>query len=84
MQTFGQIKYPYFNWHRYPRQEKHLQLTYLQHHPVTNVSNVNKPGEVMPVFDCAAKLRNVSFNNQCLQGPDLNNKLIDVPFKYGQ
>ena len=48
---------------------------YLPHHPVVNDS---KPGKVRPVFDCAAKLYDVSLNNQCYQGPNLVNPLVGV------
>ena len=48
---------------------------YLPHHPVVNDS---KPGKVRPVFDCAAKLYDVSLNNECYQGPNLVNPLVGV------
>ncbi|XP_042206955.1 uncharacterized protein LOC121855857 [Homarus americanus] len=48
---------------------------YLPHHPVLNP---NKPDKVRIVFDCAAAFTKTSLNNQVLQGPDLNNKLIGV------
>lgn len=54
---------------------------YLPHHPVLNDK---KPGKVRTVFDCAAEFKNVSLNNQCLRGPDLTNKLIDVLLKFRQ
>ena len=54
---------------------------YLPHHPVLNDK---KPGKVRTVFDCAAKFTDKSLNNQCLQGPDLNNKLMDVLLKFRQ
>ena len=43
-----------------------------------------KPGKTRVVFDCAAKFQGVSLNNQCLQGPDLTNKLIDVLLRFRQ
>ena len=46
--------------------------------------NDEKPGKVRTVFDCAAKFNDKSHNNQCLQGPDLNNKLVDVLLKFRQ
>ena len=51
------------------------------HHAVVSES---KPGKVRIVFDCAAKLDGVSLNNQCLQGPDLNNKLLHVLLRFRQ
>ena len=54
---------------------------YLPHHPVISAP---KPGKVRMVFDCAAKLNNVSLNNQCLQGPDINSKLLHVLLRFRQ
>ena len=54
---------------------------YLPHHAVVSES---KPGKVRIAFDCAAKLDGVSLNNQCLQGPDLNNKLLHVLLRFRQ
>ena len=34
------------------------------------------------MFDCAASQGGISLNNQCYQGPDLNNKLIDVLLRF--
>jgi len=48
---------------------------YLPHHPVLNV---NKPGKLRVVFDCAAEYGGVSLNKKVLQGPDLTNKLLGV------
>ena len=54
---------------------------YLPHHPVLSDK---KPGKIRTVFDCAAQYKGVSLNNQCLQGPDINNKLIDVLLRFRQ
>ena len=48
---------------------------YLPHHPVFNPQ---KPGKVRVVFDCSAKYRDTSLNEQLLQGPDLTNSLVGV------
>ena len=50
-------------------------IWYFIHHHVTSQS---KPGKIRVVFECAAKYHDGSLNNQCLQGPDLTNKLISV------
>ena len=61
---------------------RHDQATrYLPHHADLSES---KPGKVRVVLDCAAKQDGVSPNNQCLQGPDLNNKLIHVLLRFRQ
>ena len=48
---------------------------YLPHHPVFNPQ---KPGKVRVVFDCSAKYRDTSLNDQLLQGLDLTNSLVGV------
>lgn len=50
-------------------------LWYLPNHPVFNPQ---KPGKVRVVFDCSAKHRKTSLNDQLLQGPDLANSLVGV------
>ena len=48
---------------------------YLPHHAVFHPA---KPGKVRVVFDCSAKYRGSSLNDQLLQGPDLTNSLVGV------
>ncbi|XP_060602645.1 uncharacterized protein LOC132755746 [Ruditapes philippinarum] len=57
------------------------QIWYLPHHPV---ANVNKPGKVRVVFDCAAKYKGISLNSQLLQGPDMMNSLVGVLTRFRQ
>ena len=54
---------------------------YLPHHPVITDK---KPGKLRVVFDCAAKYKGESLNDKCLQGPDLNNKLLHVLLRFRQ
>ncbi|XP_028395694.1 uncharacterized protein LOC114519723 [Dendronephthya gigantea] len=48
---------------------------YLPHHPVFHPK---KPEKTRVVFDCSAKYRGTSLNDQLLQGPDLTNSLVGV------
>jgi hypothetical protein len=43
-----------------------------------------KPGKFRIVFDCASKYRGESLNSNCLQGPDQNNKLLNVLLRFRQ
>ena len=52
---------------------------YLPHHPVMNSKKSDK---VRIVFDCAAKFKGTSLNENVLQGPDLTNKLVGVLLRF--
>ena len=52
--------------------------------PHQAVMSDKKPGKTRIVFDCAAKFRGESLNDKCLQGPDLNNKLLHVLLRFRQ
>ena len=52
--------------------------------PHFGVTHPDKPGKVRVVFDCAAKVKGVSLNDLLLQGPDLNNLLINVLLRFRQ
>ena len=56
-------------------------IWYLPHHPVTHPQ---KPEKVRIVFDCAAKFRDASLNDQLLQGPDYTNSLVGVLLRFRQ
>ena len=61
---------------RVPPEELHVKdrpLWYLSHHHV-----LNRPGKTRVVFDCAAKYRGTSLNDQVLIGPDLTNSILGV------
>lgn len=55
------------------------KIWYLPHHPVVNQ---NKPGKVRIVFDCAAKYRGTSLNDNLMQGPDFVNSLVGVLLRF--
>ncbi len=46
--------------------------------------NNKKPDKLRIVFDCAAKFLGESLNDKCLQGPDLNNRLLNVLLRFRQ
>lgn len=50
-------------------------LWYLPHHAVFHP---HKPDKLRVVFDCAARFRGTSLNDQLLHGPDLTNNLFGV------
>ncbi|XP_068720606.1 uncharacterized protein [Montipora capricornis] len=61
---------------RVPPEELHVKdrpLWYLPHHHV-----LNKPEKTRVVFDCAAKYRGTSLNDQLLTGPNLTNSVLGV------
>lgn len=55
------------------------RVWYLPHQAVVSDK---KPGKTRIVFDCAAKCGGVSLNSSCLQGPDLNNRLLSVMLRF--
>ena len=57
------------------------KLWYLPHLPVFHPQ---KPNKVRVVFDCAARFRETSLNDQLLQGPDLTNNLTGVLLRFRQ
>ena len=65
-----------------PEQEIEQPLVwYLPHH---SVSNPKKPDKTRVVFDCSAKYKDASLNNDLLQGPDMTNTLIGVLLRFRQ
>ncbi|XP_048587702.1 uncharacterized protein LOC125570270 [Nematostella vectensis] len=61
--------------------EDSYPVWYLPHHPVFHAQ---KPDKCRVVFDCAARYRNTSLNDQLLQGPDLTNSLVGVLLRFRQ
>jgi len=57
------------------------KVWYLPHQVVVSDK---KPGKIRIVFDCAAKFQGVSLNSNCLQGPDLINRLLNVMLRFRQ
>ena len=56
-------------------------IWYLPHHAVTSPQ---KPEKIRVVFDCAARYRNSSLNQQILQGPDQTNTLLGTLMRFRQ
>jgi len=52
---------------------------YLYHHPVFQPQ---KPDKVRIVFDCAARFRGKSLNDELLQGPDFMNSFVVVLMQF--
>ena len=57
----------------------HDKTLYLPQYAVTK-----KERKLRVVFDCASRFHNVSRKNRCIQGPDLNNKLLHIMFRFRQ
>ncbi|KAK3700060.1 hypothetical protein QZH41_004360 [Actinostola sp. cb2023] len=67
-----------------PKEELNLTdrpIWYLPHHPVVHPL---KPEKVRIVFDCAAKAKGTSLNQELMQGPDLANQLTGVIIRFRQ
>ena len=64
-----------------PIQEIHAKRRtwYLSHHAVITDK---KPDKLRIVFDCSSKYMGSSLNDRCLQGPDLNNKLVNILMRF--
>ena len=60
-------------------EESSNRVWYIPHHPVFHPQ---KPEKLRVVFDCAAKFKDTSLNEQLLQGPDLNNTLLGVLIRF--
>ena len=54
---------------------------YIPYHAVTNPAKLDK---VRIIYDCSAKAKGVSLNNQTMQGPDLTNKLVNILLRFRQ
>ena len=67
-----QVPHEHLNNHTGP-------IWYLPHHAVTNS---HKPDKVRVVFDCAAKYKRTSLNDNLIRGPNLMNSLIGVLMRF--
>ncbi len=50
--------------------------------PICGVYHPKKPGQIWVVFDSSAQFNGVSLNDVLLTGPDLNNSLLGVLFRF--
>jgi len=64
---------------RIPTGSESRHIWYLPHHVAISEK---KPEKFRIVFDCAAKFQGQSLNDKCYQGPDLNNRLLNVLVRF--
>ena len=57
------------------------KVWYIPHH---GVYHAKKPNKIRVVFNCSARYRGTSLNEQLLQGPDLANPLVAVLLRFRQ
>ena len=57
------------------------KVWYIPHH---GIYHPRKPHKIRVVFDCSAKHKGTSLNDQLLQGPDLTNSLVGVLTRFRQ
>ncbi|XP_033100194.1 uncharacterized protein LOC117103698 [Anneissia japonica] len=70
------------NGYAEPAEDKQGQdAWYLPHHPVINP---HKAGNVRIVFDCAAKWRGTSLNDNLIKGPEMTSNLVQVLLRFRQ
>ncbi|XP_013419027.1 uncharacterized protein LOC106179805 [Lingula anatina] len=60
-------------------EQNDMPTWYLPHH---SVINPRKPEKTRVVFDCSAKYKGTSLNEQVYQGPDLTNSLLGVLLRF--
>ena len=54
-------------------------MWYLSHH---SIYHPKKPDKICVVFDCSSQYQGQSLNDKLLSGPDLNNGLVGVLFRF--